>query len=1299
MQNTLKIPFVLTKSQQSHLNSVYGDFEFKPLRGSILCEHAVAAISLHLEVISGLPDAVTAENTIFVTNGINIIDENLFRAPTASVPTLNSSYCFTADYKSLNDVPDDDKKMTSHLVFVCTSGAYPPATFASLLRDWPTPLTIYAVEPNVQYRTGRLCANELKYRAFSDGHLTLGLSSRTADSLQFFHRSIAPSSQVDNQFINRGVIRSGVDYTCYAYSLSDVPMQEVDPDPNFSVIMGGSYYGMVDFRTSNQSANNTSVHVSAPAVFRTTVNTGFFFGTFAVLSNSKVEFTLPLSVYRSALNYMAGKPRTTETYTNLLSFVKREVSTLILLPTDDITAIISLVTALVFSDVEQELVTFQSIVLGTGSYIDRLWARITKFFSFSSKVDEYNKWNAMLNIESHSTAWPKWIFFGLSVVAGYWMWRRSRRPAQMAALSVNFSFEADLSVPRSIRKAFRRIADAAVALYSSGYSEAAHLLRVIKKSFKSCFRRTPVIEQKAVPVQFITANVTEYVLSLFRRLTVTILRGIARGATWFIRTIVYPPASWLLSNSFLIFSLRALKSTRAFLFPVYSLIANASGEEATYVRLPAWYISGLVSNTVLEELFIIFGTKFMGRYFQPFFGLFELCVKIVSRSSVPTIAIFPFFMHVFSGLIRSGSSWPTTFISGLIHVLWNLMASNADELVTDCFNRSVEVIPFVRAYFEHFGIVPENDDLYNALFANLPHYLLVGMAVAYCVWYLYHVNRSMKEKISVTTALMSANRYTDSSQIRSLSVTKTGIHPYEPYLQRPIVSSTKLVQIDNSARVQIPLDAVETKTKPNLAPVSIAFPDHVPTHYSGTLSNQLRAVVNRQLMAKLDPDEEVISAYIDWLHLTSPWRSRDIRGTLVEMASLPVRPYKFTAWLAHFPGATKRKLLEAKQRVDEGFPIHKTMSAFVKIEKASNCNELGLADKDPRNISSPAPDFNVVTGPWFYAVSKYMVQNWHVHNHITYASTMHAEDLGHWLEVSLRMSTRVFWMRSDFKRFDGTQGKKMMNARYSIYKALGWPSYVRTALTKNQRYRAVTKDGIRASVDGTQPSGRADTSCGNSLTSATVLAHILESRGWEYKEYRILVLGDDLLLASSKPLEGVDFALAFSLYGLRAEPNLVYDLSDLEFCSGLFWPVRQLPQLHCGCEVRYVWGPKPGRVLPKAGWLIDPDKVGKDKLLYLRSWYLGVWKSYNHVPFLSEYAASIGELTKHVGNVAPLINYNLPLVRQAHTRSDDWYDFVSRRYQIEEVQVHEICDAIIAVRHLPAWLTSTLLEVLYSRDC
>jgi len=158
----------------------------------------------------------------------------------------------------------------------------------------------------------------------------------------------------------------------------------------------------------------------------------------------------------------------------------------------------------------------------------------------------------------------------------------------------------------------------------------------------------------------------------------------------------------------------------------------------------------------------------------------------------------------------------------------------------------------------------------------------------------------------------------------------------------------------------------------------------------------------------------------------------------------------------------------------------------------------------------------------------------------------------------------TYFIENDFSRYDTTIGLEAIDFELSFYDKLNYFDEDAKFVLKQQRMtKGYTRVGVYYSFPGERKSGDPNTSTGNSMITGVTTMTAIRSC--------IDYLPDE---------EEFCFRLKeqFLRFGFNAKPKISQDISQVEFCSKLFWPT----------EDGIILGPKPGRCLPKIGCGLKP---------------------------------------------------------------------------------------------------------------
>jgi hypothetical protein len=326
--------------------------------------------------------------------------------------------------------------------------------------------------------------------------------------------------------------------------------------------------------------------------------------------------------------------------------------------------------------------------------------------------------------------------------------------------------------------------------------------------------------------------------------------------------------------------------------------------------------------------------------------------------------------------------------------------------------------------------------------------------------------------------------------------------------------------------------------------VGVGLATRLPVVSVDSAVNEERAIIHRALNTKLEP--------LDGLWLDLAELSEELVPTKI------IRATNFAVWNMRFPEARRRKQAAALDAF-ESCPNVDTVraacvrKAFIKREKLLKSTVLGVEDFDPRVIQGTSDLANALLGPWMNAFSKHLAHIWNAEHHVTYASGMNAEALGTWM-TKTEEENFVYYLETDYSRFDASICKEALLVEQQVYDRCGAGPWAKCVLAQQLHVRGKSSHGHRYSITGTRCSGDPNTSCGNSMLNALVLVAALRRLG--IFDFRLIVLGDDSVIALKVQVQVGPFVKILAKFGLVAVTVLHPDPDLVTFCSGRFWRIK-----------------------------------------------------------------------------------------------------------------------------------------------
>jgi len=292
-------------------------------------------------------------------------------------------------------------------------------------------------------------------------------------------------------------------------------------------------------------------------------------------------------------------------------------------------------------------------------------------------------------------------------------------------------------------------------------------------------------------------------------------------------------------------------------------------------------------------------------------------------------------------------------------------------------------------------------------------------------------------------------------------------------------------------------------------------------------------------------------------------------------------------------------------------------SSFVKVENDLYSSPLGRKDKAPRLIQGAQPEFICLVGPWIMALQDLLKQRWSTANFICFTSGVSAEKAADHV-----MGGRGRWLEDDLGKFDSSIRRPWCEFEVWLCRRMGAPRAVLDLMTANISTHGSTHHGWRYKCDGTRKSGDPYTSLMNSIVNG--LSHLYLYCKWTNKtadqardSLRMLVQGDDNCMRHA---ERTKFPWREGMAGLGFDSEAIYRAhpEEVEFCS------CRLYQVEGGS---WVFGPKPGRVLAKFGYIINPPaNVSRESMM--RGVALGLKKGCSFIPPINSVIERVLQLTE-----------------------------------------------------------------------
>lgn len=482
-----------------------------------------------------------------------------------------------------------------------------------------------------------------------------------------------------------------------------------------------------------------------------------------------------------------------------------------------------------------------------------------------------------------------------------------------------------------------------------------------------------------------------------------------------------------------------------------------------------------------------------------------------------------------------------------------------------------------------------------------------------------------------------------------------------------------------------------TEFRPRLVVMGVLFNDYVPYSFPTGMDVIERSMLESRILIETPPVDVEFSRRVDEEFFNLPLIKELAQPVIVDQQ----------AWLNHYSGRRKAELTLATQSLREEPLSKKDMvrSVFVKIDKAGYLRVDGPELSTPRQIISGTARLLAATGPFHWAVGNRMKEILNTEAPIFYGSTT-AEQCGRAMQRHIdHFGGSFVVVEGDASRMDAHERADALMAEHELNCKFGMPPEIRWTDVEND-FPAYTVGGIYFRLFYRRCTGDSKTSTCNTLNMAKVTF-----AGVNYLEdcivcqrSRTLILGEDYfidvngdnfnIVAREGTLCELDVANMSQIaerLGYRVKYALRRKLSDVEFCSRLYWPT----------EDGLVLGAKIGRFLTKAGACLESNDPYGD----YRSQMLGHLCDNSFVPLVSAYCTRMIQLTTYETDSrhADLEDYKIH-AESVHNSNLDTLLFLMDRYGLTRSHIDDFQNKLNRLEQLPAIIQLPWLEQLVERD-
>lgn len=413
----------------------------------------------------------------------------------------------------------------------------------------------------------------------------------------------------------------------------------------------------------------------------------------------------------------------------------------------------------------------------------------------------------------------------------------------------------------------------------------------------------------------------------------------------------------------------------------------------------------------------------------------------------------------------------------------------------------------------------------------------------------------------------------------------------------------------------------------------------------------------------------------------------------------PIVPTPRMEWLERYPAPKRRELEQALSIdvVDYYAATHR--KAFTKTECAVKRGEVSESEPlgeivgfDPRLIQGCLPEYVNATGPFAHAFSKACKGE---HGNTTYGPGLNAEGLDDWLEMAESwFNGPIAYMDSDAVRLDASVDAECIATTTDLYEALGADEEALRMFRADTITHGATSCGVVYQVEGTVPSGKTTTTCGNTIAVITVVEEALAKI-----KHKAIVAGDDAaILVPLRLVKRARHALIET--GKRAGFEFKVKASrtrcDMEFCSGRWWPAAT--------RSGFAFGPKPGKLLPKLFFAATKNAFGGNPSGYCKAICEGMLATVSHLPVAREFVLQVydicsrSKVTNYMQEKLRRQNIQNIRRRQEIAESPEIWEAYSHIYGLSRSDCQSAIDEIRKVVTLPDMVEHPVFELMVAQD-
>jgi hypothetical protein len=218
---------------------------------------------------------------------------------------------------------------------------------------------------------------------------------------------------------------------------------------------------------------------------------------------------------------------------------------------------------------------------------------------------------------------------------------------------------------------------------------------------------------------------------------------------------------------------------------------------------------------------------------------------------------------------------------------------------------------------------------------------------------------------------------------------------------------------------------------------------------------------------------------------------------------------------------------------------------------------------------------------YFHQVNQWAKKTFCHDSNIWYTSGASPAKLGTFAD---RMNTYGVILEMDMSNWDGSQLAPLLDGIEKWFlteKFSGWPDKLKPMFDNWTGAVARTaRRGLEVAITHGRQSGCWATSSGNSILNI-IYVMICLGLNWD-SDFMMMVQGDDNVVALNRDVDVEEIVSFYARMGMKMVVKRHQSMRQVEFCSGLFWEMRQ----------GFLWQTKPFRMFTKFGM----DSAGKGSM-------------------------------------------------------------------------------------------------------